>query len=83
MAEIKDKKTSKEPPDSSSLSVCASTQKMIDRGRELEVDTVFDRAVGGEFILKFLYIFAKYQRTGIEHPPYRGFDLFFLLMILF
>lgn len=41
MSEKKNKKISEI---GSSLTACLSTQKMIDRGRELEVDTIFDRA---------------------------------------
>jgi carbon-monoxide dehydrogenase catalytic subunit len=41
---MSDKKNNKISKINSSLTACSSTQKMIDRGRELEVDTVFDRA---------------------------------------
>jgi len=41
---MSDKKNKKKSEIDSSLTACSSTQKMIDRGRELEVETVFDRA---------------------------------------
>jgi carbon-monoxide dehydrogenase catalytic subunit len=41
---MSDKKNNKISKINFFLTACSSTQKMIDRGRELEVDTVFDRA---------------------------------------